>query len=1165
MKFFRLILSRLLSWRAAPYAVALLGLLATAGLVYEVASNDKTHLAQRFESAAGARAESIIRPFENQMAMVAVLQRAFHSVGELDEQTFEQILGPLSWTPGLRGFAWAPRVEAADREAFEAQGRKRWGDTFAISTLGTGGIMQPAPERDAYYPVQYQSPLVSRRPVLGLDVYSLDERAPLIDQAIKTGSVLSTRLISSAVSDPDERKVVMFVAPVFRGSSVPQLPDERSRSIAGVLLASMDMGALFGMAAALGDEGLHVTLSDFAEPGKAIQRWPAHPSASIPATELPAYNRNFVLAGHLWTIRVEAGTAWLKANRTNRWVVFGATGVALTLLLTFLAHRLLARQRRAEAYAGSLSLVVEQNPAAIVITDLAGRVEYVNAMFLQTSGYTRDEVIGRADALGAAEADPAAYREMHEVIRTGQAWHGELPSRRQDGTVYWERVHIAPVRDADGAITNVMAVKEDITELRELTSRLQESEARFRGAMTVMAEGLAVLSPEGFCLFANRAVERVLGFPPGGLQGINARDLPLQFLNNDACEILSPFDDAALMQSLCRDREIRNRVFGLRAGEGALRWLEVSTSPLQVEDGKTPRVVMTFSDITERRLADEKARLAFEAIRHSGEGILVTDAEHRIVSVNPAFESVTGYTADEVVGNTPALFSSTHQDDSFFATMRATLERTGYWQGEVWNRRKNGELYPEWLGVSSVREASGSAKYYVYIFSDMTERKAAQARIEFLAHHDPLTELPNRLLLRDRMAQAMALAARSQSRVALLFLDLDRFKKINDSLGHPVGDALLKAVVERLKGCVRESDTISRQGGDEFLIVLNEVRDTDAVARVADKIQQRMGQPFHVGEHNLMTSFSIGVAIFPDDGNDFDTLLQKADTAMYHAKEAGRNSHRFFTEQMNLLVVEHLTLETQLRRALDNKEFVLHYQPQLDLQERTIVGVEALVRWNNPESGLVPPGKFIPVAEDSGLIVQIGAWVLREACRQARAWQDAGLPPFVMAVNLSAIQFKRLDLVNTVIDALVLSDLDSQWLELELTESILLQDAEATLDTVHRLKALGVKLSVDDFGTGYSSLAYLKRFAVDKLKIDQSFVRDLSSDPDDAAIVRAIIQMAHSLKLRTIAEGVEDENLCNLLQLFRCDEVQGYWLSQPLPADELESFVRSFGGEVAGS
>jgi len=378
----------------------------------------------------------------------------------------------------------------------------------------------------------------------------------------------------------------------------------------------------------------------------------------------------------------------------------------------------------------------------------------------------------------------------------------------------------------------------------------------------------------------------------------------------------------------------------------------------------------------------------------------------------------------------------------------------------------------------------------------------------------------------------------------------------NDSLGHPVGDDLLRAVVEWLKNCVRESDTISRQGGDELIILLNDVRDSDAVVRVADKIQLRMGEPFMLGNRSLSTSFSIGIALYPDDGEDFDSLLQKADTAMDHAKESGRNNHRFFTAQMNLPVVEHMTLQTQMRQALENDEFVLHYQPQMDLHDGRIYGVEALIRWHSPDKGLVAPDRFIEVAENSGLIVPIGAWVLNEACLQACARQDAGLPPFVVAVYLSAAQFKRLDLVATVINALVLSDLDAQWPELELTESIPIQDADATLDSLRRLKALGVKLSVDDFGTGYSSLTDLKRFSVDKLKINQSFVRNLASDPDDAAIVRAIIQMARSLKLRTVAEGVESEALIGLLQAFQCDEIQGYWFARPMPADALAVFVR---------
>ena len=668
-------------------------------------------------------------------------------------------------------------------------------------------------------------------------------------------------------------------------------------------------------------------------------------------------------------------------------------------------------------------------------------------------------------------------------------------------------------------------------------------------------EGLAVIDSHGVFVFVNPAAEELMGSQPGGLLGKRPADIALERVRTDGTVYLS--EDYPMAVSLREQRELRSLVFGLRSPEGTVRWLELNSSLLPMGAAGEFGVVATLSDITERRQTEERLRLAFEAIRQSGEGILMTDAGHRIFSVNPAFEAKTGYSADEAMGHTPALLSSGRNNEDFYREMQARLESEGYWQGEIWNQRKNGDAYPEWLNVSTVREHEGQPRYYVYIYSDMTEHFEAQRRIELLVHHDPLTGLPNRVLLRDRVEQATAQANRSQSRVALMFLDLDRFKNINDSLGHPVGDELLKEVVTRLKRCVRESDTISRQGGDEFMIVLNDVRDSEAVSRVAEQIQLQISEPMEIEGHRLSTSFSIGVSIYPDDGQDFDTLLKKADTAMYHAKEAGRNSHRFFTEQMNRQVVEHLTLETQLRRALENREFVLHYQPQMDLHEGTIIGVEALIRWNSPENGLVSPARFIPVAEESGLIVPIGAWVLREACRQAREWQEAGIAPFVMAVNLSAVQFRHHDLINSVINALVLSDLDSQWLELELTESILIQDAEATLDAIRGLKALGIKLSVDDFGTGYSSLTYLKRFSVDKLKIDQSFVRDLARDPEDAAIVRAIIQMAHSLRLRTIAEGVESEELATLLRVFHCDEIQGFWFARPMPPRELEDFLRS--------
>ncbi len=1176
--------SRLRS-RRRPYlrwlilgVVGLLGLLFTSWVAREASVSANDRLQQHFKLDARERADLIISAFDEPLRQFSILQRLFHSVDAVDWPLFEKFAKPMVGQSGAHGFGWAPVVGAAGRAKFERSGRQLWGKSFSITEIDPAGHVVPATSRERYFPVFYTLSIEDSPQFIGLDLYASASRRSLIDRAAEenrvTVSEVGTRMLLTRNSS---EKLAVLVAPVYRGVSPSQTGSaERRAAVRGVLIAALDIGKLFDAANENAQQsGLHARLSDLADPSLTIHRWlpkESDESQALAANAL-AYSRNFELASRTLTVSIAAGPGWLGPDGSNSGAYISVTGVLLTLLLLVFLHRLLVRSaladslehshaldeeqwHAAEAWTNKLSMVVEQNPATIVITDPKGGIEYVNDKFVETTGYSRAEAIGQnVSILSPEKTDDPVFRQLLKTLMAGRNWQGELQARRRDGTLCWERVLVSTIRDRNGTITNYVAIKEDISELRAVMTRLQESESRFRGAVSVMVEGLVILSPEGRFIFANRAAEAFFGFADEDLQGHTPQDIDLDRLNADGTPCLPEnYPTSITLREGC---EVRDVVIGYRSPGGKVRWVQMNTTPLRIGEGQEFGVVSTFSDITERRRAEEQVKLAFEAIRCSGEGILVTDTERRVISVNPAFEAATGYGAEEVIGKTPEMVASGRHDQLFYAAMHEMLESAGYWQGEVWNRRKNGESYPNWLGVSVVRESSGSPKYYVYIYSDMTERKEAQERIEFLAHHDPLTGLPNRLLLRDRLEHAQAQASRTQSRVALMYLDLDRFKTINDSLGHPVGDALLKAVVDRLKSCVRESDTISRQGGDEFIILLNDIRDSDAVSRVADKIHQSMGEPIVLGNHSLNTSFSIGIALYPDDGDDFDSLLQKADTAMYHSKDAGRNGHRFFTEQMNIRVVEHMTMETQLRGALENQEFVLYYQPQIDVHAGVIVGVEALIRWNSPDHGLVSPARFIAVAEDSGLIVPIGAWVLGEACRQARAWQDAGLPPFVVAVNLSAVQFKRMDLVNTVINALVLSDLDSQWLELELTESILIQDAEATLDSVHRLKALGVKLSVDDFGTGYSSLAYLKRFAVDKLKIDQSFVRDLLDDPDDAAIVRAIIQMARSLKLRTIAEGVENEELANLLRLFHCDEIQGYWLARPMPADEMEAFVRS--------
>ena len=557
-----------------------------------------------------------------------------------------------------------------------------------------------------------------------------------------------------------------------------------------------------------------------------------------------------------------------------------------------------------------------------------------------------------------------------------------------------------------------------------------------------------------------------------------------------------------------------------------------------------------------RTSSDEVLRLAASVFESSGEAITITDAHARILSVNPAFEEVTGYCAAEVIGRNPSILSSGRHSQEFYEEMWACLHTDGRWHGEIWNRRKSGEIYPEWLTISAVSNADDEITHYVGSFSDISERKAAQDKIDFLAFHDPLTHLPNRLLGKDRTRQAVAYAERNQAKTAVLCLDLDHFKLINDSLGHAAGDTLLTAVATRLQECLRETDVLSRLSGDEFLVVLQDVRTNDAVSSICEKILAHLAEPFPLEGRELTTSFSIGIAVFPQDGQDAETLLKHADTALFKAKEGGRNTYRFFDDAMNSDAVEHLRMREGLRGAVDRGEFVLHYQPQIGFGN-FMVGAEALLRWNHPELGLVAPQRFIPTAEETGLIVPIGSWVLREACRQAAAWQAAGLPRFVVAVNLSAVQFKRGDLAQTVAAALAESGLDPSLLELELTESTLIQDTESALETLHRLKALGVMLSIDDFGTGYSSLSYLKRFNVDKLKIDQSFIRNLCSDPDDDAIVRAIVQMAKGMSLKTIAEGVETVSMLDRLSELGCNEWQGFHFARPMPPEEFVAYLAS--------
>ena len=596
-------------------------------------------------------------------------------------------------------------------------------------------------------------------------------------------------------------------------------------------------------------------------------------------------------------------------------------------------------------------------------------------------------------------------------------------------------------------------------------------------------------------------------------------------------------------------------IYGRVADGGAPERFETHVGPLgiwlsiSVYSPSREHFVAVFDNITQRKEVEQA--LERESNKNSmllhmaSDGIHILDTEGDAVLVNDAFCSMLGYTVQEMQGMNVSQWDGKWSASELKSRMnRLTKESSVF---ETRHRRKDGSMIDVEINAVGV-EIEGSRLVYASA-REITERKAAKAQIEFLAYHDALTGLPNRLLVKDHMELAASFVERAGTRMALLFLDLDNFKSINDSLGHATGDELLKAVASRLKECVSDTDTISRQGGDEFLILLPYVRDAEVVTEVSEKILECFAEPFVIHGQELSTSFSMGIAVYPENGGDFETLLKKADTAMYKAKEAGKNTYCYHTDEMTVDAIDYLQIRNNLRRALERGEFVLHYQPQIELASGAVIGAEALIRWQHPELGMLPPSRFIPVAEDSGLIVQIGEWVIRETCRQAALWQC------VVAVNLSAVQFKRGDLVKTVSSALYDSGLEPAQLELELTESILIQDTENVLGTVRQLKSLGVKLAIDDFGTGYSSLSYLKRFDFDKLKIDQSFIRDMASNPNDSAIVRAVIQMAHSLNLKAIAEGVEDERELAVLRLQHCDEVQGYHFARPMPAEDFLKFL----------
>lgn len=681
---------------------------------------------------------------------------------------------------------------------------------------------------------------------------------------------------------------------------------------------------------------------------------------------------------------------------------------------------------------------------------------------------------------------------------------------------------------------------------QEKTRALSESEQKFRITFAEAPVGIAHVSLDGQLILVNDSLAKMLGYSSEEMINLDFRVLCDSYWSSHQEHLSAMAAGASTHYEY--DLPLNHK-------QGRKVWAHAIIAPLLEADGQIKYFIHVIENINERKATEEKLQLAATVFNNSAEAIIITDANGDILSVNRAFTAITGFTGEEAVGQNPRILSAKTHDPKFYEEMWAAVKTAGSWQGEVWNRRKSGEIYPTWLTLSSVRNSSGEITNYVGISQDITVRKEAEQRLAYLANHDALTGLPNRILFNDRLNHALAHGRRYKKGLAILFLDLDRFKVINDTLGHDVGDMLLQSVAQRVGKSLRNSDTVARWGGDEFTILVDELNSPQDAAAVARRVLEVLTEPFMLSGHEIFVTGSIGITLFPKDGEDAQTLLSNADAAMYRAKEKGKNGYQFYTAAMNASALDRLRLESDLRRALEREEFFLHYQPKVDIRTGQIAGVEALIRWSHPTLGLVSPQQFIPLAEETGLIIPIGDWVLRTACKQNQAWRCAGICSVRVAVNISAQQFRKENLTETVTRILGETRLPHDLLELEITESVMMQDMDRAFAVMTELSGRGVRFSVDDFGTGYSSLVYLKRLPIDILKIDRSLVSQMPEDPDDTAIAAAIISMGKSLNLQVIAEGVETEQQLAFLLEQGCDEAQGFLFSRPVAADKMTEML----------
>jgi len=843
-------------------------------------------------------------------------------------------------------------------------------------------------------------------------------------------------------------------------------------------------------------------------------------------------------------------------NRTLDFLVLGFTlipgitlfiGGILILFLRYTVHT----SKQLQSTSQYLNDLFNAAPDTMLIINGKGLIADANEQAIDLFGYSYDDLIG----MNIGSLIPERYRGQHEKY-ISPSFKTSKKSPLRSGENFKVLVKDGSETPVEISINYTLRGEEKhaITILRDVTNReiteqvLRDKEKMLNNAQQVAHVGSWDWNLKKDSFIWSDEMHHIFNLGPDEF-GANYDAFVERLHPLDREEVVNAVNAAIILD---QPLDLEHRI--IRA-DGLERIVHLRGEVYRDKEGKGDHLVGTIHDITEVKYTENELRLADNVFNHTLEAILVTDADSQILRVNKAFTTITGYSAKEAIGQNPgALMNSGKHDKEFYKEFWKKLNTHGIWEGEIWERRKDGKIFPCWHNISAVKDDHGNLIQYISIFNDITDKKIAEEHIEHLAQYDQLTKLPNRILFNDRLQQAFIHGNRSNDKTGLMFIDLDRFKSVNDTLGHQAGDQLLQEVARRLTDCVRQVDTVARLGGDEFTIILEQLKHAEDSAIVADKILKALSQKVKLGKHEVTIGGSIGISIHPDDGTDTESIIKNADMAMYQAKHLGKNQYHFYTDELANLADTRFHTENRLRNAFDSGELELYYQPQINILNGKLIGAEALIRWNDPDRGIIPPDNFIPLAEEMGMINDIGKWVLENACTQAKQWQEQGYPPIRISVNLSGCQIKQGSIVEIVARILKKTKLQPEYLELEILENFVMERPDQGILTIKALRYLGVSLAIDDFGTGYSSLSYLKQLDIDRLKIDRSFVMEIPHNKDDKAIVSTIISMARNLGLSVIAEGVESEDHIKFLSDNNCIEMQGFYFSRPVPCKDFIPF-----------